>query len=194
MTSLLLATHNAGKLSEFRALLEPRGITVRSAGELGLPEPEETGKTCEENATLKARAGALASGLRTLADDSGLMVPALGGAPGVYSARWAPNKNFILAFERLQRELRAVNAPLTSPAYFQCVLCLHCPSAGGKTTVFTGEVHGTLTFPARGTHGFGYDPVFIPEGHHETFAELPPEKKHALSHRARAVHALLAYL
>ncbi len=335
---LIIATHNAGKLAEFRTLLAPLGFDVKSADELNLPEPEETGTTFEANAELKARAAAVASGLPALADDSGLVIPALDGAPGVYSARWAPGKDFNIAFERIKRELGEANAPHNTPAHFICVLALALPKspplAGGyggeprphyfgqqststrllptlniakmlrknmtkaewklweylsankledfkfrrqqaisnyivdfvcmeaklivevdgsqhmdsktdekrdkyfqslgyrilrfwnnevlenvegvvtiilnslrepfppesprlrgeQVKCFTGRIDGTLAFPPRGTNGFGYDPIFIPEGYTQTFAELPTTTKNALSHRARALDALKHYL
>ncbi|MDX2073524.1 MAG: RdgB/HAM1 family non-canonical purine NTP pyrophosphatase [Alphaproteobacteria bacterium] len=190
---LVIATHNAGKLREFESLLAPLGIAVKSAGQLGIPEPEETGATFAENAELKARYSMLASGLPALADDSGLVIPALGGAPGIYSARWAgPDKNFNTAFDRIEKELDAAGAPASSPAYFACALALAFP--GGECIHFEGRAHGTLTFPPRGKNGFGYDPVFIPEGYDVTFAELEANTKQAISHRARAFSEFLIYM
>jgi non-canonical purine NTP pyrophosphatase (RdgB/HAM1 family) len=383
MSTLVLATHNAGKLAEFRTLLTPLGFDIKSAGELGLPEPEETGTTFEENAALKARAAAEASGLPALADDSGLVIPVLGGNPGIYSARWALNKDFNIAFERIQKELEITSASQNSSTYFMCVLCLYSPPleggvgggvvatrhyptdhslfakelrisstevekrlwyrlrnrqianakfrrqqpignyiadfvcqehkliveldggqhneesaqaadkirdsffaskgyqvlrfwnhdviqntegvlevilaalesplltrerarvrgsnhsedlpltrfskpapsaqtkkilplpqgeresqpphainsppleggvGGGVVKYFTGRVDGSLTFPPRGEKGFGYDPIFMPEGYRQTFAELPAEIKNTLSHRARAMEQLAAFL
>lgn len=187
---LVLASHNAGKLREIEALLSPLGLTVTSAKHLGLPEPEETGDSFEANAALKAEAAARASGLTALADDSGLCVPALGGAPGIYSARWAgAEKDFSAAMQRVARELEAQGVePTGTPAYFVCVLAV-ADSAGNITHV-RGEAHGILCYPPRGAHGFGYDPIFIPEGHAQTFGEMEPAAKYAISHRTRAFHAL----
>lgn len=182
--NLVLATHNKGKLEEVRALCAPYKISVVSAGELNLPEPEETGMTFEENALLKARAAAQASNLPALADDSGLCVEALDGAPGVYSARWAgAQKDFTFAMQRIQTALKEKNIE-TSQAYFACVLALAFPD--GKTKIFEGRVDGTLAFPPRGRKGFGYDPIFIPEGEIQTFAEMDLAMKQRMSHRARA--------
>src|ERR1700730_17525532 len=156
---LVIASHNQGKVEEISALLMPFWIAALSAASLGIPEPEETGATFEENAALKAYAAAEASGLPALADDSGLVVPALGGAPGIYSARWAgPAKDFRIAMERVQRELGDGDRA----AHFVAVLALACPD--GHSELFRGEVPGTLTWPPRGDRGFGYDPMFIPLG------------------------------
>lgn len=193
-TPLIIASHNEGKVREFRELLAPFGFDVKSAGELNLPEPEETATTFEGNAELKARAAAEASGLLSLADDSGLAVPALDGAPGIYSARWAgPTKDFSLAMGRIARELhdRGVE-PTGAAAYFVCVLSLAYPS--GEVKNLRGEIHGTLTFPARGNKGFGYDPIFIPSGYNETFGELDAPLKNRISHRAVAFSQLTDYL
>jgi XTP/dITP diphosphohydrolase len=184
---LVVATHNAGKIREFETLVGPYAIVVASAGALGLPEPEETGVTFEENAALKAVAAATASGLPALADDSGLAVEALGGAPGVYSARWAgPAKDFAAAMASVEEKLQALGAatPDRRKAYFVAVLALAFPD--GSCDLFRGEVHGHLAYPPRGPHGFGYDPMFVPEGHAETFGEMSPERKQTMSHRARA--------
>lgn len=184
---LAIATHNAGKLAEMRALVEPYGIDCRGAAELGVAEPEETGSTFEENALLKARAVAQASGLPALADDSGLVVPALDGAPGIYSARWAgAERDFHAAMARVERELRGRDPA----ASFVAVLALAWPD--GESVAFRGEVRGRLTFPPRGDKGFGYDPIFVPLGHEETFGEMEPAKKHAMSHRADAFRNLAA--
>ena len=184
---LVVASHNPGKVREIKALLGPHGIEPVSAGDLNLPEPEETGTSFAANAELKARAAADASGHAALADDSGLCVNALDGAPGIYSARWAgPTKNFSIAMARLEKELRG-KTDLT--AYFVCALCVAMP--GGEMRIFEGQVHGKLTFPPRGDKGFGYDPIFIPDGLDETFAELDPGYKHSISHRARAFEKLL---
>ena len=179
---LVVASHNPGKVREIAALLAPHAIVVRGAAELGLEEPQETGTTFAENAVLKARAAAMASGLPALADDSGLSVTALSGAPGIYSARWAgPKKDFSFAMARVERELHSV---ADRSAKFVCALALAQPS--GEVEVFEGEVHGHLEFPPRGTNGFGYDPIFVASGMRQTFGELDPAKKHAISHRAKA--------
>jgi XTP/dITP diphosphohydrolase len=185
---LVIATHNKGKLAEMAALMAPLGIATVGAGTLGLPEPEETGATFEENAALKARAAAAASGLPALADDSGLVVPALSGAPGIYSARWAgPERDFRLAMERVERELAGKS---DRRAHFVAALALAWPD--DHVEVMRGEVHGTLVWPPRGTRGFGYDPMFLPAGGRETFGELDPEAKHRISHRAAAFRKLVA--
>jgi XTP/dITP diphosphohydrolase len=182
--TLLLASHNQGKLREIADLLSPHGVTVRGAAELGLPEPEETGTTFAENAVLKAKVAAEASGLTALADDSGLSVTALDGAPGIFSARWAgPKRSFALAMARVERELKAKGKNDPS-AKFVCVLALVAPS--GEQETFEGEVHGRLVFPPRGRNGFGYDPIFVADGMSRTFGEIDPAKKHAISHRAKA--------
>jgi XTP/dITP diphosphohydrolase len=186
--SWVLASHNPGKIKELEALLAPRGVTVLGAGALGLPEPEETESSFSGNARLKAEAAAHASGQVSLADDSGLAVDALDGAPGVYSARWAgPDKDFSVAMARVRRELEAQGATDLG-ARFVCVLALAHPD--GETRLYKGEVRGTLSFPPRGQHGFGYDPIFTPEGHDQTFAEMDADAKRALSHRARAFSAM----
>jgi XTP/dITP diphosphohydrolase len=178
---LVVASHNPGKVAEIEELLAPFGIATVGAAALGLAEPEETGRTFEENAALKARIAAEASGLVALADDSGLVVPALGGAPGVYSARWAgPGKDFAAAMARVEREL----ADGDRRAYFVAVLALACPD--GEEALFRGEAHGHLEFPPRGTRGFGYDPIFVPDGYRQTFGEVDPALKHRIGHRARA--------
>lgn len=190
-TKLVLATHNEGKVQEFLPMLAPLGVELISAGSLGLPEPEETGATFEENAVLKARGAAEASGLPALADDSGLVIPALDGAPGIHSARMAKEAGgFPAMFDRLERMLAERGAEPGSPAYFIAVLCLALP--GGGEQCFEGRVEGRLSFPARGRAGFGYDPIFIPGGHAQTFSEFPPEVKNRLSHRARAVEKFIA--
>jgi len=190
--TLVVASHNKGKLREIADLLSPLGLTVRSAAELGLPEPEETEPTFVGNALLKARAAAEASGLPALADDSGLCVAALDGAPGIYSARWAGEKrDFSIAMARVEHELIAKHATDRS-AKFVCVLALAMP--GGESQTFEGEVHGTLTFPPRGARGFGYDPIFVMDGMKETFGEIDPARKHAISHRAKAFEKLKSRL
>ena len=191
-STLVLASHNPGKLREIADLLAPFGFELKSAGELGLPEPEETGATFAENAILKARAAADASGLTALADDSGLAVTALGGAPGIYSARWAgADKNFASAMARVERELKEKNAKDFS-AKFVSVLAL--ARANGETEIFEGEVHGHLEFPPRGNRGFGYDPIFVMDGMNQTFGEIDPAYKHTISHRARAFAKLVKHL
>jgi XTP/dITP diphosphohydrolase len=185
--TLVVATHNKGKLREFADLLAPHGLTAKLAGDLGLPEPEETGVTFEENAAIKAAAAAVASGMPSLADDSGVVVDALGGAPGVYSARWAgPDKDFAIAMQRVEDGLRAANAMTAAErtARFVAVLCLAFPD--GTSECWRGEIEGTMIWPPRGTNGFGYDPMFLPEGETRTFGELTREEKHGRSHRARA--------
>lgn len=184
---LVIASHNAGKVREIAELLAPFGAEAVSAGSLGLPEPEETGDTFAANAELKARAAALASGLPSLADDSGLVVPALGGAPGIYSARWAgASKDFAVAMARVEREV----SDLTDRrAHFVCALSLCL--ADGRIATVEGKVFGTLVFPPRGGRGFGYDPIFRPDGHAVTFAEMDPAAKHAISHRADAFRQLV---
>jgi len=183
---LVIASHNSGKVGEIAALLAPFGIAAVAAGLLSLPEPEETGNSFEANAELKAKAAAEASGLPALADDSGLVVPALGGAPGIYSARWAgPEKDFRIAMERVHQEV----GDKDRDAYFVAVLAL--AGADGQTELFRGEVAGSLTWPPRGDRGFGYDPMFIPQGGKLTFGELDPAEKHRISHRARAFSKLV---
>jgi XTP/dITP diphosphohydrolase len=185
---LVIATHNGGKLREIADLLQPFGVAVTSAGALGLPEPEETGSTFEANAELKARAAAAASALPALADDSGLVVPALAGDPGIYSARWAgPERDFMLAMRKVEERLAGKS---DRRAFFVAALTLAWPD--GHVETFRGEVHGTLIWPPRGERGFGYDPMFLPEGGAETFGEMAPERKHAISHRADAFRQLVA--
>jgi XTP/dITP diphosphohydrolase len=191
---LVVATHNSGKLKEMRELLMPFGIDALSAGELGLPEPAENGPTFKENARIKARAAATASGLPAFADDSGLTVDALGGAPGIYSARWAgPEKDFWRAMQAVEDKLRerGAHARGQRKAQFVCALCLAWPD--GHLEEFDAAVPGTLVWPPRGDKGFGYDPMFLPDGHALTFGEMTNTEKHGLppagkglSHRARA--------
>ena len=191
-STLIVASHNAGKVREISDLLRPFAVDVRSAGELGLAEPEETGQTFAENAELKARAAAQAARLPALADDSGLCVVALDGAPGIYSARWAgPDKDFAVAMARIERELLdRGTARQDWRAYFVCALSLAWPD--GHCETFVGEVHGQLVFPGRGDKGFGYDPIFIPDGYAQSFGEMEPDAKHAISHRAAAFAQLIA--
>lgn len=187
ITRLVIATHNPGKLREIADLLAPFGVETVSAGELGLPEPEETGATFEENAILKARAAAEGAGLPALADDSGLAVRALDGAPGIYAARWAgPERDFRVAMERVERELAGAS---DRSAYFVCVLCLVWPGSEART--FEGRSEGRLVWPPRGSNGFGYDPMFLPEGYDITFGEMTPAEKHRINHRARAFDQLV---
>lgn len=192
---LVVASHNAGKVREIRDLLEPLGCGIISAAELDLPEPEETGATFEENARIKALAAASASGFPALSDDSGLCVDALDGKPGIHSARWAgPEKDFALAMRNVEEAMQAAGATgeADRSARFVAVLCLAWPD--GHTELFRGEIEGVMVWPPRGTKGFGYDPVFLPEGHERTFGEMDTAEKHgwqrgqaeALSHRARA--------
>ena len=190
-TKLVVATHNPGKAVELAQILENR-FELTTAGALGLAEPEETENSFVGNALLKARAAAQASGLIALADDSGLSVAALDGAPGVYSARWAgPSKDFGLAMAKVEERLEEVGASDLS-AWFTCALAVAWP--GGPAVVVEGQVHGALAFPARGTKGFGYDPIFVPEGGALSFGEMEPAAKDAMSHRARAFAKLKAAL
>jgi XTP/dITP diphosphohydrolase len=186
---LIVASHNAGKVREIKALLGPHGIEPVSAKELGLPEPEETGMTFAANAELKARAAADAGHHPALADDSGLWVNALDGAPGIYSARWAgPAKDFGMAMAQVEKQLLEKGAHDYS-AKFVCALSLAMPH--GEIQTFEGEIHGRLTFPPKGQLGFGYDPIFIADGFEQTFGEIDPHVKNAMSHRARAFEKLL---
>jgi XTP/dITP diphosphohydrolase len=200
---LVIATHNPGKYAELRELLAPHGAEALSAAELGLPEPEETGASFSENAILKARAAAQGANMPALADDSGLCIDVLGGAPGIQSARWAGKaRDFTAAMARVEREVRAAKAHPPFAAHFACVLALAFPD--GKAETFEGKVSGELVFPPRGRVGFGYDPIFLPEGFSKTFGEMtarekhgiPPDGSQGLSHRARAfqvfAHTLLA--
>jgi XTP/dITP diphosphohydrolase len=191
---LVIATHNPGKLAEMRELLQPYGIDAVAAGELGLTEPDEGGTSFRENARIKATAAAGAAQLPAFADDSGLAVDALGGEPGIYSARWAgPEKNFRHAMQTIEDKLRerAAVAPGQRGAHFVSALCVAWPD--GHVEEFEATVDGTLIWPPRGEQGFGYDPMFLPDGHARTFGEMPSEEKHGLpprgkglSHRARA--------
>jgi XTP/dITP diphosphohydrolase len=191
---LVIATHNPGKLVEMRDLLAFYGVEAISAGELGLPEPEEAGASFRANARIKARAAAAASGMAAFADDSGLAVDALGGKPGIHSARWAgPNKDFRLAMNEVQTQLMKAGAKALERrrARFVCALCVAWPD--GHVEEFEAQVEGTLVWPPRGDKGFGYDPMFRPDGHDRTFGEMTSEEKHGLpprgmglSHRARA--------
>ncbi|MBO9498389.1 MAG: RdgB/HAM1 family non-canonical purine NTP pyrophosphatase [Novosphingobium sp.] len=195
---LVIATHNAGKLKEIGALLAPYGVECISAGALGLPEPDETGTTFVENALLKARAAAEASGIVALADDSGLSVEALGGRPGVYTADWAerqwfegdPGRDWYMAMGKVEGMLAAKGPETPRDAAFHCVLALAWPD--GESAVYEGTCAGSLTWPPRGTMGFGYDPVFVPAGHAQSFAEIDPDEKHRISHRADAFAKLVS--
>ncbi len=196
--TIVVASHNAGKIREIAELIGPFGFSAKSAAELNFAEPEETGTTFEENAAIKALASAKASGLPALSDDSGLVIDALDGAPGVYTANWAERedgtRDFPWAMEKVEKALaeKGATAPEQRSARFVSVLCLAWPD--GHTEIFRGEVEGQVVWPPRGEKGFGYDPVFQPEGYEQTFGELSSEEKHgwkpgdatALSHRARA--------
>ena len=188
-SKLVIASHNEGKVRELGELFAPLGITCVSAGSLDLPEPEETGNTFEANALLKAHAAASGSGMMALADDSGLEVDALGGEPGIHSARWGgPKKDFAEAMQRVHEALAATGGAF-SHANFTCALALAAPN--GDEAVFSGRVFGHIQWPPRGEHGFGYDPIFVPEGHTETFGEMDPALKNDLSHRMRAFEQLI---
>ena len=195
---LVIATHNAGKLKEISALLAPHGVDCLSAGALGLPEPAETGTTFAENALIKARAAAEASQIPALADDSGLSVAALNGRPGVYTADWAERqwfegdvgRDWYMAMGKVEGLLCEHGPAVDRSAWFSCVLALAWPD--GASAVYEGRVDGALTWPPRGTLGFGYDPVFVPDGRAQTFAELDPAGKHRISHRAAAFAKLVA--
>ena len=185
---LVIASHNPGKVREIADLLGPFGVEPVSARELALPEPEETEDSFRGNAELKARAAATASGKPALADDSGLVVDALGGAPGIYSARWGGEaKDFGLAMKRVHEEMAEAAGPDT--AHFTCALSLAWPD--GHVETFEGHVHGHIVWPPRGEHGFGYDPIFRREGDDLTFGEMDPDRKHRLSHRAAAFGQLV---
>jgi XTP/dITP diphosphohydrolase len=196
--TLVIATHNAGKLKEIGALLAPYGLECVSAGALGLPEPAETGTTFVENALIKARAAAQGAGLPALADDSGLCVNALGGRPGVYTADWAerqwfegePGRDWYMAMGKVEGLLCEQGPAVDRSGHFVCVLAIAWPD--GASAVYEGTVDGTLTWPPRGLLGFGYDPVFVPQGASQTFAEIDPEQKHRISHRADAFAKLVA--
>lgn len=196
--TIVVASHNAGKIAEIAELIGPFGFSAKSAKELGFVEPDETGTTFEDNAAIKALASAKASGLPALSDDSGLVIDALGGAPGVYTANWAEredgSRDFQMAMEKVENALqdKGATTPESRSAHFVSVLCLAWPD--GHTEFFRGEVEGCIIWPPRGTSGFGYDPVFQPKGYSTSFGEMSSEEKHgwkpgqpeALSHRARA--------
>jgi len=195
---LVIATHNAGKLKEISALLAPYELDCISAGALGLPEPPETGKTFVENALIKAQAAARDSGLPALADDSGLSVAALDGMPGVYTADWAERqwfegpagRDWYMAMGKVEGRLQAIGPEADRSCWFSCILALAWPD--GESVTYEGRVDGVFTWPPRGDKGFGYDPAFVPNGQHETFAEIDPEEKHRISHRANAFAKLVA--
>jgi len=185
--TLVIASHNKGKVREIGELLAPYGVKTISAGDLALPEPVEDGKTFIANAEIKALAAARAADLPALADDSGLEVAALHGEPGIYSARWAgPNKDFSIAMAEIEKQLGDTT---NREANFTCALTLAWPD--GNKESFEGKVFGDLIWPMRGKKGFGYDPIFVPTGHNETFAEMEPSAKHAMSHRADAFKQLI---
>lgn len=189
---LLVATHNTGKLEEMAHLLEPYGVSVIGAAEMNLPEPDETEDSFVGNARIKAHAAAQATGLPALADDSGIEIDALGGAPGVHTADWAETsfgRDFTMAMERTHRELEAVNAPHPRSARFCCTLVLAWPD--GHDEVFPGVLPGHVVWPMRGSQGHGYDPIFVPEGFDQTFGEMDRWEKNRISHRAKAVSAFV---
>jgi XTP/dITP diphosphohydrolase len=194
---LVIATHNPGKLREIAELIEPLGIACVGAEELALPEPEEIGNTFLDNADLKSREAADLSGLPALADDSGLNVDALHGLPGIFSARWAEDENgsrdWMRAMERVWSRLEEAGPDASRDAHFACALSLAWPN-DGQIESFEGRVDGTLVWPPRGDKGFGYDPMFVPTGHQQTFGEMDPAEKHKISHRARAFAKLVAAL
>ncbi len=184
---IAIASHNPGKVAEIAALLGPWGADMVAAADLGLPEPEETGATFAANAELKARTAAIAAGIPALADDSGLQVGALGGEPGIHSARWAgPEKDFQKAMRKVEEALPGKD---DRGAGFTCALALAWPD--GHVETFEGHVHGRLVWPPRGDKGFGYDPIFVPNGYRITFAEMEPREKHQISHRAKAFRKLV---
>lgn len=190
---LVVASHNKGKVREIGDLLRPFGVETVSAGELGLPEPAETEDNFAGNARIKAHAAARAANLPALSDDSGIEVDALGGAPGVYTADWAETpdgRDFALAMSRVWTKLEDMSAPEPRTARFVCTLCLAWPD--GHDELFRGEVAGAVVWPMRGDQGFGFDPIFRPDGHSETFGEMDPAKKHGMSHRADAFRKLVA--
>jgi XTP/dITP diphosphohydrolase len=196
---LVIASHNAGKVHEIRALLAPFGIEAVSAASLDLPEPEETGTTFAANALLKAVSACDLSGLPALSDDSGLCVEALGGDPGVYTADWAEtvpgdstSRDWMLAMTKVQDKLTAIGTNVSHKAHFVCTLALVWPD--GSDALFEGRVEGTLVWPPRGNRGFGYDPMFVPDGYVETFGEMEPDRKYAIGHRADAFAKLVAAL
>ncbi len=196
--SLVIATHNNGKLQEIAALLQPFGVKCLSAGSLGIAEPAETGTTFAQNAMIKAQGSAAASGLPSLADDSGLSVAALDGRPGVYTADWAERqwfegeagRDWYMAMGKVEGMLQQMGTQVDRTATFECVLAVAWPT--GEQASYHGRVEGLLTWPPRGALGFGYDPVFVPKGQQLTFAEIEPDQKHRISHRADAFRKLVA--
>ena len=189
---LVIASHNSGKIKEIGALLAPYGVAVQSAADLGFAEPVETEDSFAGNARIKAHAAAGASGLPALSDDSGLTVDALGGQPGVYTADWAETgagRDFLMAMTKVWTLLEDARAPEPRTAAFHCTLCLAWPD--GHDEIVAGQVAGRIVWPPRGDRGFGFDPVFVPDGQRETFGEMAPEKKHAMSHRAVAFDRLV---
>ncbi|PWE33574.1 non-canonical purine NTP pyrophosphatase, RdgB/HAM1 family [Maritimibacter sp. 55A14] len=190
---LLIASHNAGKVREIGALLAPFGVQVVSAADLGLDEPDETEESFAGNARIKAHAAARASGLPALSDDSGIEVDALGGAPGIRTADWAETpdgRDFPMAMTKVWTLLEDAAAPEPRSARFRCTLCLAWPD--GQDALFEGKVEGRIVWPMRGARGFGFDPIFLPDGETETFGEMDPARKHELSHRADAFRKLVA--
>ncbi len=190
---LVLASHNAGKLREISALVAPYGVRALPASEFGLPEPAETEESFAGNARIKAHFAARSTGLPALSDDSGIVVEALGGAPGVHTADWAETpqgRDFMQAMEKVWKMLESRAVPEPRRAHFVCTLCLAWPD--GHDELFEGRVEGRLVWPVRGDRGFGFDPMFLPDGERETFGEMAPERKHAMSHRARAFAGLVA--
>ena len=194
---LVIATHNLGKLREIAALIEPLGIACVGAEELGLPEPEEIGNTFADNADQKAREAADLSGFPALADDSGLSVDALHGLPGIFSARWAEDsdgkRDWMRAMKRVWTDIEVAGPDASRDAHFACALSLAWPN-DGQIETFEGRVDGKLVWPPRGDRGFGYDPMFVPAGHEQTFGEMDPAEKHKISHRADAFRKLLRAL
>ena len=187
--NLFIATHNAGKLREFRKILQDVDLQIGSAIDMKLPDVEETANTFRGNALLKAKSGLEASGLPTIGDDSGLCIDALGGKPGIHSARWGgPDRDFNLAMQRVEQEMGATE---NTKAHFVAVLALAMPD--GSVEYFEGFAHGTISFPIRGGDGFGYDPIFIPDGYDQTYAEMGQEKKSTISARFLAIQQLLNY-
>lgn len=188
---IIFASHNQGKIAEIRELLSPYGVKVLSATDLDLPDVEETGKTFEENAYLKALAAAKAKNIPCFADDSGLCVDAIGGKPGVYTARYAPNRDFNLGMDKLLKELDDTNSK-NRAAHFSCVIVFAKPDGSYKS--FEGRVDGNIATSKTGSAGFGYDPIFIPTGYSRSFAEISSEEKNKISHRGRALQKFIAYL
>ena len=191
INKLVVASHNIGKINEIKTLLAPLKIEVQSAAELHLTDIEETGKTFEENAKLKANTISLKCGLPCLADDSGLCVDALGGRPGIYSARYAPNRDFKKGMEMFLKEITDSGSK-NRKAHFSCFMALANPNQ--KTKIFEGRINGTIAEKPQGSGGFGYDPIFIPEGYDKTFAELGDDIKNKISHRSRALEKLIKEL